>query len=1415
MADSSQKFIARNRAPRVQIEYDVELYGAEKKVQLPFVMGVMADLTGQSKVAQPAIADRKFLEIDADNFDDRMRSIAPRAAFSVPNTLTGEGNLSVDLTFESMSDFSPGAIASKVDALRPLLEARQQLEQLMTYMDGKAGAEELIEKILGSPALLSSLVASGPSADAETNAALQSLREVDVPPEDTGPEAADILGQLASQAPAPPQDADSTAEILGDLSAAAPQSKAPADDAAEVLSALASAAPAVVSDQEDETADTLAQLAASTPVADIEEDETGSVLSALGASEPAVETPDHAVENALADLAAQTPAEEADAGDSASSVLSTLTPATADDAEGERDIQGDILANIDRSEGEEEGAAQEVEDALASLDTAEDDTPSDQVDIAGVLSGVQAVEEATEEVDEDLSSLLGDLDTPQDAETVDVDHVLSALETVDDRVAEDDVDLDALLGGLDTPTEMAEESADDVLSDLAAVEEARAEEDVDLDALLGGLDTPADVVEESADDVLSDLAAVEEATSEEDVDLDALLGGLDAPTEMAEESADDVLSGLAAVEEATSEEDVDLDALLGGLDTPTEMAQESADDVLSDLAAVEEATSEEDVDLDALLGGLDAPTEMAEESADDVLSGLAAVEEATAEGDLDLDALLGDLDASEAHSEPTISEAAADLAEVATSAPEEDLDLDTLLGDVETGGGESGLDFEGPSDDGDFDLDSLLAETGEEDTDQQDTDSAVDLDELLGEDSEADHAEADQVAGAGPAGPDEADDDLDDLLGGLDLEEAETGGLDDLDALFDDLDAEVDTEEADDLSDLDALLADLGDDDSSDDADLDDLLGDLDDAGAEEAPSADGEKSLREPELAYGTISADRPEPQKLTRKRFRIAIFGDFTGRAAKGQIDTGAALAERKPVILDPDTIDDVIESFATELVLPIGKDGAGISVKLGEIDDLHPDELYDNVELFSELVSLRKQLQSGVTKDHAMKTLSGWAEAHGTPAHAPTSRSGGNAVPADKRLSEFQSLIGDTTNSLRTVSPVEDMLARIVGPHIRALPDPNLGAMQAAVDLALSDAMRLVLHHPEFQSVEAQWRSLDLIARSVEVDDTLEVMIHDVSAEELAADLAAQEDLSQTGFVRLLTEEPMDEDNGRGAYSALVGLYTFEETPPHAELLARFARVAAHVDAPFLAAISPGFWGTEKAERPKVVAQAWDTLSGMSEAGHLGLLTPRFLLRRPYGARSEPIDPFDFEEFTQAEGLRGMLWGNPVVLAAILMAKSFKENGPSLQLGSIMSLGDMPFHYVNDRFGDQVALPCTERNVDLEKIAFAKERGFMPIASVRGRDEIRLTSFNSLRGEPLLGPWTGEPAPHPSPPDPRPSKPAAAASEESGDGDDFDLDLDLDDASGDDDDLDALLAGFGDDDTDLDGDLDADLEALLNDL
>lgn len=165
MAESSQKFIARNRAPRVQIEYDVELYGSEKKVQLPFVMGVLADLSGKPAEPLPQVGDRKLLEVDVDNFDERLKSMKPRVAFQVPNTLTGEGNINVDITFESMDDFSPAAVAQKVEGLNKLLEARTQLANLITYMDGKAGAEQLIAKVMSDPTLLQSLASAPKPAD--------------------------------------------------------------------------------------------------------------------------------------------------------------------------------------------------------------------------------------------------------------------------------------------------------------------------------------------------------------------------------------------------------------------------------------------------------------------------------------------------------------------------------------------------------------------------------------------------------------------------------------------------------------------------------------------------------------------------------------------------------------------------------------------------------------------------------------------------------------------------------------------------------------------------------------------------------------------------------------------------------------------------------------------------------------------------------------------------------------------------------------------------------------------------------------------------------------------------------------------------------------------------------------------------
>jgi type VI secretion system protein ImpB len=163
--DAGQKFIARNRAPRVQIEYDVETFGAQKTVRLPFIMGVLAGLSGKPAEPLAPIPERKFLEIDVDNFGDRMKAMKPRVAFTVPNTLTGEGNLAVDITFESLADFAPDAVARKIEPLRKLLEAREQLANLLSYMDGKDGAEQLVARLLKDPALREAL-AQAPRADA-------------------------------------------------------------------------------------------------------------------------------------------------------------------------------------------------------------------------------------------------------------------------------------------------------------------------------------------------------------------------------------------------------------------------------------------------------------------------------------------------------------------------------------------------------------------------------------------------------------------------------------------------------------------------------------------------------------------------------------------------------------------------------------------------------------------------------------------------------------------------------------------------------------------------------------------------------------------------------------------------------------------------------------------------------------------------------------------------------------------------------------------------------------------------------------------------------------------------------------------------------------------------------------------------
>ena len=263
--------------------------------------------------------------------------------------------------------------------------------------------------------------------------------------------------------------------------------------------------------------------------------------------------------------------------------------------------------------------------------------------------------------------------------------------------------------------------------------------------------------------------------------------------------------------------------------------------------------------------------------------------------------------------------------------------------------------------------------------------------------------------------------------------------------------------------------------------------------------------------------------------------------------------------------------------------------------------------------------------------------------------------------------------------------------------------------------------------------------MLIRRLELDTTLQLVLYDISAEELAADLSSTDDLQETGLYRLLVEQPSMDAN-QGALSVLLGHYVFDETPPHAELLGRMAQIAAAANAPFVASISKHVLERSKKEQPHpLVAEAWTGLKELPEAKYLGLTVPRFMLRMPYGKKSDPVDPFEFEEFTRQSGVSGMLWGNGVLLVGLMLGDTYRQQGlAKMQIGSVMSFNDIPYTFWVDAYGDQMALPCTDRLLS-ERMAHAViDWGYIPVLSMQGQPVVRLGSTRSVSGEELAGVW-----------------------------------------------------------------------------
>jgi type VI secretion system protein ImpC len=410
-----------------------------------------------------------------------------------------------------------------------------------------------------------------------------------------------------------------------------------------------------------------------------------------------------------------------------------------------------------------------------------------------------------------------------------------------------------------------------------------------------------------------------------------------------------------------------------------------------------------------------------------------------------------------------------------------------------------------------------------------------------------------------------------------------------------------------------------------------------------------------------------------------RILVLGDFSGKPAADR----PRLANRQTMRVDIDTLDDVMSRVGPKLQTPDG----GISFH--RIADFHPDHLV-GTDLFQRLRHSRANPPAG--SDDIGRLLGKPATASGAPAAAP-------------------------------VTGIDALIHHIVAPHVvKEVPAETRGHL-AAVDAAMTEQMRALLHAAEFQSLESAWRGVHWLIANVELDGPLSLHLFDVTREEILADLVAAEGkVARSGVHEALVDRWRSESEGRGR-SLLVGLFDFGASDADIGLLAAAGLIASRVGGPFLAGADPALASGEKA-----ALSSWHALRRSEAAPWIGLAAPRVLLRMPYGAQTDPIESFAFEEFVGSPVHDDFLWGPGSLATALLIAQAFNARGWAMEPGDLREIGDLPaYTFVRD--GERVMQPCAERFLTESQSDAMVKAGLMPIVSRRDRNAVVVIRFQSV--------------------------------------------------------------------------------------
>lgn len=511
------------------------------------------------------------------------------------------------------------------------------------------------------------------------------------------------------------------------------------------------------------------------------------------------------------------------------------------------------------------------------------------------------------------------------------------------------------------------------------------------------------------------------------------------------------------------------------------------------------------------------------------------------------------------------------------------------------------------------------------------------------------------------------------------------------------------------------------------------------------------QKPISFEELDFNLASSMKETRKTLeTGTPFHILVMGDFSGRKNRGQDQSDPELTTLQPLLVDRDNFDTLLAKLDVEIHLPIlGEKAPPVCISFSELDDFHPDTLFQRLDIFQALKDTRDSLKDPTTAaafaGGLMKTTA--IEKEIELPKPVIEQSSGDLL--DQIIDKTQPN-DQQTPSAEPETQWDAFLHNIVKPHLVPKTHPKQKEMMDAVDAAASELMQIILHHEDFKATEAAWRGLDFLVSRLETDEQLKLFILDITKTELTKDLTAADDLYTTALYKLWIDQPAG-TAGRLPWAVVAGNYTFEKQNKDLVLLGRIAKITKAAGTCFIAAAKDRFLCKNSlVETPdpddwqpredQEVEKIWQALRQMPEAANIGLGLPRLLLRLPYGADTDPVDAFNFEEMPGIPLHENYLWGNPCFAIILLLGQSFSLQGRQMSPGSILDIDSLPLHIYKEK-GEPHLTPCAEMLLSQPAAEQILDKGLMPLLSFLNQDRIRLTRFQSI-ADPLTrlaGPWS----------------------------------------------------------------------------